>query len=226
MKCYSIIISVCLILLGCSNRQESRSSFHIGIPRDNQNDTLSNKHKKIRDLSIKELHELEERSKIGRMIIFGAGETLSISSDGELTYAILGRGNRPNTLQSRYNDIFKIDRDYIKNSESMQDQLITRLNFRNSFIKLYDNPEKKVTDIVSARIEDKEIVVAYNIKIGMLRSDFFNHIFIDSENYDFSSVDTVSNGDESGDMLQFFIFKKNTLNEIIIKSDYNWIPFD
>jgi hypothetical protein len=225
MKRYSIIIVVFLLFYGCNTKQGSKPSSRIDVTTDTHSGAISDKPKKVNALSINELQKLEQSSKIGRMIIFDNGENLSFSSDGELSYAIFGRGNRPKNLQSRYNDLFTIEQVYIKKPEFTQDKLITQLKFKNSFIKLYDNPEEKVTDIVSARIADKGITVAYDIKIGMSRSDFFDHIFVDSKNYDFSSVDTVTNGNELGEIQKFFVFKRNKLKEIIIKSDYDWIPF-
>jgi hypothetical protein len=225
MKRYGTIIMAFLLFYGCSTKQGAKPSSNVSVPTDTHSGTILDKPKKVNALSINELQKLEQSSKIGRMIIFDNGKNLNFSSDGELSYAIFGRDNRPNTLQSRYNDLFKIDHVYIKTPVFTQDQLITRLKFRNSFIKLYDNPEEKVTDIVSARIADKGIIVAFNIKIGMSLSDFFDHIFVDSKNYDFSSVDTVINGDELGEIKQFFIFKRNKLKEILIKSDYDWNPF-
>ena len=182
--------------------------------------------KKISEITETELQTLVEGSKIGRVLVFRRDSVFEISSDKTLTYAILGNNNSVESLQERFDNIFKEEHKEIKNEMFEKPQIVSKLLYKESFIKTYFNSEVGKNDIVSGKITDREIVLAKGIHIGESKKDFFAKIFMDAPSYDFSEVDTFYNGDEMGEIHQYFIFRADTLRQVLIKSEYEWIPFD
>lgn len=178
------------------------------------------------ELTKKELSELEHDSKTGRMIIYDNSNILKMLTDGGITYYPFGKANDVEFIKQLYKNIFEIEEQKISHEFSKEVQVVNKLSFGNSFLKLYYNSTTKRTDIVSGRIVDKQIGLNSGIRIGQSKKEFFKKIFLKSDRYNFSLVDTVWNGNEPGDIQQVYIFKKGNLKEIIFKSDYDWIPFE
>ena len=146
------------------------------------------------------------------------GTKLDIISTGDLTYELFGSSNDIKKLQKRYNNMFTVEQQVIN------DEKIHKLKYKDSFIKVYYNSYKDDYDIVSGSIANEEIKMIWNISIGMHKNDFFKILFQNSFKYNFQGIDTVSNQDYLGDNQQYFIFKADTLNKIVLESNYDWIP--
>jgi len=228
---YIIVCIFFVLLFACINNTKNNniSSNDQKIDKDLIDEIIENKNVNLKIEDLKDVHfltkdeinELEKESKIGNMIIFKIGMTMSIASDGELTYYLLGYNLSDYSIQYRFKQIFSLNHQEIKDDDFSESKKISKFVFNQSFLKICNQ-----TDIVSGRIKDKEVFMPLNIYIGISKKNFFEKIFNNSNQYDFSIVDTFSNGNEIGDIIQDFIFKNDTLKEVVIKSDYDWISFD
>lgn len=134
-------------------------------------------------------------------------------------------------FQSRYNDIFQVDK--IKLDNDYNENIAYKLVFKDSYVVIHhyiyegvDCDQYKKIDshnIAYGIIRDKGIELKYNIHIGMNKEDIliekfgFPHI---------QSIDTLSFGDEMGDIGQQFIFKGDTLEKVLISSNYDFVEFN
>lgn len=178
-------------------------------------------------LTDEDFKALIESSNIGYMQVFQKNP-LDVNTDGEFTYLLFG--SVPNTvfgLQHRYCNMFTIEKQEITIKE-MNDtvMIVNKLKYKNSFLKVYFNGATNTNDIVSGKIENMEIGMALGIHIGIPKKDFFNKIFAKGSNVDFHALDTFRNMNGNGEIKQEFVFKADTLNKVILTSDYDWIPFD
>jgi hypothetical protein len=232
MKKYILILSLA-ICFACNNTSQNRNSNNTNKNLTPDNLKISEQ-KNIISLSEEEKKILENESKIGRMIIFSIkSNILDIVSDGMLTYKIFGNDNNVSLLLNKYK-IFHLDKEIISTDFRDEPAIIYKLFYKKSFLKIYYNGYKETDmqdtvfsyDIVSGHICNKEIIMTDNIYIGMQKEVFFNKIFNNSSKYNFSEIDTLINSNEMGEINQYYVFEADTLKEIILKSDYDWIPFD
>ena len=178
------------------------------------------------ELTDKEFKALIESSNIGFMEVFQKNP-LDVNTDGEFTYLLFGKvPNSVEGLQYRYNNIFKVEKQEIVIEEENSIEIVHKLIYKNSFLKVFFNSVKNTDDIVSGKIENKEIALALDIHVGMSKKDFFNKIFANGINVDFHALDTFQNMNFIGEIKQKLVFKEDTLNKVILTSDYDWIPFE
>jgi len=233
---YVITCFFFLTLFACHNqsknnnfppiRQETNNDLY-DKPVEDEKAILTKKEiKDISHLTKEDINELENKSKIGSMIIYEIGRTMGIISDGELTNSLLGKDLSDIGIQNRFRHIFTIEHQEISNASYPTPQKISKFVFNQSFLKIYYDNEVGQYVIAPGRIKNEEIFMPFNICIGISRKNFFDRIFNDANQYEFSTVDTLSNGDEMGEIHQDFIFKNDALKEVIIKSVCDWIPFD
>jgi hypothetical protein len=229
----SILIISLAICFACNNTSQNKYS-------DNKNDNVTadsikiSEQKNIFALSEEEKKILENESKIGGMIIFSIKpNVLDVASDGMLTYKIFGNDNNVSSLQNKYK-FFRLNKEIINPDFSNEPVTVYKLSYKKSFLQICYNAYQGIDmqdtvfsyDIVSGHICDKEIITANNIYVSMKKEDFFNKIFNNSSKYNFGEIDTLINSNELGEIKQYYIFAADTLKEIILKSDYDWIPLD
>jgi len=225
-KYLAILLFLCLLSCKSANHrslditEQSQSSIPI-----EKKDSVKEV-KRISQLTAEEIQELADGSRIGPMTIYNTKDALEVTSEGELTNSLLGEDYSISGLQQHYNQVFNDNRQEIKDEESGEIQIINKLFFKESFVKVYYNPIKKQDDIVSGKIVNKELFMVKNIQLGISKKDFFDKIFKDASTFDFSTIDIFRNSDLMGDILQEFIFKADTLNQVILTSNYDWIPFE
>lgn len=214
------LVFIAISILGCNNHSKD-----IGLKSDSITKGISNRKytKVLSELSENEECIFSKGSKIGRIIIFRNSNILDISSDQELTYSIFGSDNSIQGLQDKYKNIFILE--YLRRTDDSLDvyNTLNKLTFEESQIITVLNPDTKKYDIVASTITDPEIVIEKGIHVGMSKDVFFSKLFEKATNYNFNEIDTFLNGDELGSIQQSFIFKKNTLSKIEIKTDYEWL---
>jgi hypothetical protein len=216
-------------LIGCQSQKKETPKEGIKevIEKSDINEQPIKKEvKDFAEITESELQTLIGSSKIGRVLVFRRDSVLEISSDRTLTYALLGKNNSVKNLQEHFGNIFNVEHQEIVNEMFEELQKVSKLTYKESFVKTYINPEIGKNNIVSGKIENAEIILAEGIHVGISKDDFFGKLFKDASSYDFSIVDTFYNGDEAGEIHQYFIFSADTLKQVILKSEYDWIPFD
>lgn len=172
----------------------------------------------------KEMEELNNNSRIGSIVINQIGDTLDIITTGPFTYNLLGYDNSPEGLRHSLSLEMNVEEKILNDGE--EDCIVKKNTYKNSFIKVYFNSYEGRYDITSAKILDKEFSLLYDIHIGMSKISFFRKIFKDSTVYDFSRIKVFVNADAFGDIVSSYIFENDILKEIVINSNYEWIPFD
>lgn len=225
---WAMVLFIALSISCHSQKKESPKEKFKDIDVKPTLNNLPNK-KEVKDfleITEQELQALIEGSKIGRVLVFRRDNVFEISSDKTLTYAILGSDNSVESLQDRFGNIFTIEHSEFENEMFEESQWVSKLSYKESFIKIYFNPEIGKTDIVSGEINNPEIILAKGIQVGESKDEFFAKIFKNASAYNFSAVDTFCNGDEMGEIHQYFIFISDTLRQILLRSEYDWIPFN
>lgn len=170
------------------------------------------------------MEELNNNSRIGSIVINQIGDTLDIITTGPFTYNLLGYDNSPEGLRHSLSLEMNVEEKILNDGE--EDCIVKKNTYKNSFIKVYFNSYEGRYDITSAKILDKEFSLLYDIHIGMSKISFFRKIFKDSTVYDFSRIKVFVNADAFGDIVSSYIFENDILKEIVINSNYEWIPFD
>lgn len=222
-----VLLSVIFVSCNSSNKIENEGSINENKTVEYANDLTENLHRDFTNLSVSEAQDCFNRSSlIGRVIIHNNGRTLNISSDGILTYQLFGTDYSPDALQSRFGNVYDVERRNINVEIDDTLEVVTILSYKNSFLKIYYNAELSRTDIAAGRIKDEEIVLVSAMHIGITKEVFFDNLLLNSSQYDFGKIDTVKNGNEMGEVQQIFVFSGNSLSEIILKSNYEWIPFE
>ena len=120
----------------------------------------------------KEMKELNDNSRIGNIVIYKTGDTLEILSTGTFTYNLLGYDKSPEGLSHSLGLKMNVE-DIIIDTGEEEDEIIKKNTYKNSFIKVYFNPELGYYNITSAKILDKELSLLYDIHIGMFKMSFF-----------------------------------------------------
>ena len=156
--------------------------------------------------------------------------TLLILSDGKLTYHPFGQFQDVEHFWSKYST-FQEEKQFIETDT------VYNFFYKESFVKIYFNKDTEDVsgriyedelNIVSGRIVNTEIQLIENVHVGMSKNDLLQKFFSNKtlSMYDFNNVDTLINSTSDGDIEQSYIFVNDTLKEIIMKSSYDWIPFD
>lgn len=180
-----------------------------------------------------ELENLAKCSNEGIDMMYIRNDTLEIISGYKLIYEpFLGKINSITSFKKRYGNIFSEIKKIEKDTNGNEFE-ITLLKYKNSYIKLlknkfipsnaeelaeyhYEMPDSIV--IYSAKIVDTEIVLTYDIKIGMSKKDFFKRIFENCDTKILQNINIVTNIDFRGEFLQeTFIFNNDTLSTILME---------
>lgn len=191
--------------------------------------------------------EMENLSKCSNEkidMMYKKGDTLEIGSGGKLIYMPFDIDSLSvDLIKNKIGNLF-VEIDRIEVDHTGLKREIVLLKYRNSFIKLiilknsdfssnametaechYTQPEK--VKIVSANINDPEIIMRYGIKIGMPKMDYFNKIFPTCDIDILKDINVVLNEDTQGEYLQQkFIFKNNKLVNIIMQMPDSFISTD
>jgi uncharacterized protein YcfL len=168
-KLFKSLVIVSVILVGCKSsiKKNNECSFSKNRTVEHANDLTENLHKDFTTLSVSEAQDCFNRSSlVGRVIIHKNGRTLNISSDGILTYQLFGTDYSPDALQSRFGNVYDVERRNINVEFDDTLEVVTILSYKNSFLKTYFNSELNRTDIVAGRIKDEEIFLVNKIHIG------------------------------------------------------------
>lgn len=150
------------------------------------------------------------------------GDTLEIVSDGELTWNPFVIGLAVDSLQSRYGNLFDLER---KGN-------FARLKKGNTFIEVLKNsPLENAEDLAEhhhstlpiyrlskAEIFDDGIQLQHGITVGMNKNEFFRLL---GYRGDINGINVVQNFDPPGDLIeQTFVFDKDKLLRISMRSPY------
>lgn len=231
----TFILFLLVFLCSCSNNRKKEEVTNKSTSNNTEvilsTNTINHKQIETQDLiHFNDIDKFQHNIKIGHILLFEHGQETSIASNDWLTYGLLGYDHHPEAIKDFFKNInFEEQIELIEDVEEMafdEPQTIYKLIYKDSFIKVYLNSYKENFDIISARIIDKELLLANKITVGMCKYDFFNTLFNNIIQSDIDIIEIFRNGDELGEIDQIFIFKNDTLSEIIIKSDYSWIPFD
>jgi len=186
-----------------------------------------------------DIEKLAKCSKEFIDIMYKKNDTLDIGSGGNLIYKPFGFEMDSlliSSIQIKHGNIFHETIERIEIDETGEEKLrIVLLEYKNSFVKCvlygdsffpsnakelaeyhYQEPEK--VRIVFAKISDPDIMLIYDIKIGLSKSDFFKKIFADCSTSAIKDVNIIYNEDMLGDYLkQTFIFKNERLVNVIME---------
>jgi len=230
LRDFTLIIFISILFLNCSNKQKE-----IAIT-DEQNiisDTATFQKQDIFTVS----KDLLKEGFIDDMYIFIENpHTLVVLTDNDLTYFPLGVFKNVEDFRKKYSHFKEEKQIIVREFDGFIDTAYKFL-YKESFIKIHykilnefvcDRFYGEELNIVSGRITNKEIQLVGNICIGMSKNDLLKKFFSDGvlSMYDFSKVDILINSSSPGDIGQSYIFVNNILKEIIMESDYDWIPFD
>jgi hypothetical protein len=227
----SIVYLIVLVILGISCG--GRNIKKIGVSK---NDTSLNNQIKKDSEELDSLSSLLiNKNKVGVLKINFNQDTLSLVSDGDLTWNFFGVSATPKELKKKYT-IFSSERDtmfYNTITKKSNSGIILTSSSSYFFFKKLDNQElnqQEDTEYQPAMRRDIQlhyailkdsITLAYGIKLGMSKKEFFNMIFGYYEIDLINRINVIMNSDPAGDELDvYFLFKKEILNEIIIKSVY------
>lgn len=101
---------------------------------------------------------------------------------------------------------------------------VVKISKGGSFMKMYRNEVKGSFDVVSGIIRsNNDLVFPKNIRIGVNRDVLLSGIFQGSIPDSVKNVRIIRCGEIAEGNYYEFRFKNDTLNEIIIDSDYDWI---
>lgn len=101
---------------------------------------------------------------------------------------------------------------------------VVKISKGGSFMKMYRNEVKGSFDVVSGIIRsNNDLIFPKNIRIGINREVLLRGIFQGSIPDSVKNVRIIRCGEIAEGNYYEFRFKNDTLNEIIIDSDYDWI---
>lgn len=148
---------------------------------------------------------------------FKAGkDTLELVLGSDIPYYPFGHCQNVGCVKSRLpNFVFRAERDTTNEPVELQ-----RGAFKNSFIKLMYDPEKKHMQVVSGKINDSEVVLFNDIRTGMAEEIFLalfikNSSFTKGKRPGVIRLTSVVNG-----ISHFYTFDKNILKSVIFQTDY------
>jgi hypothetical protein len=220
-------LSIIIILIGCTNKPRNERKTKI-LSNESVSSVTDQSDKQLQKLVVNELtnqqlSELESKSKIEATLLKVSNNMMTFSSNGELTNNFLGNELTEKALKQRFNCELKKEIQIYDLSGNKQK--VFRYSFKDTYFKIFHYPENNQDYLACGVLKDSAIFAPLGIRIGMKKNSFFSKIFNNDSAYDFLSIDTVNNGSEDGGMDQYFIFKRDILNEIIIKTDMTWIQF-
>jgi hypothetical protein len=224
------MIWVCIILQACErqgkkNRIDSNTSTHVteGI----SNNAL------LLDLFVS---QSIEKNNIGILMMKFERDTLEFLSDRKLTWTPFGVNTIPRDIKNEFNPVFKeidtavinkMTNEEVKGSmlkSSMSSLFFKRLSKKeleadvNDVEHQDDKPDS--TQLYFATIRDT-ISLAYGLKVGMSKKDFFNVILNQYDSLLLNKINVVINSDPRGEEIDvYFIFKEGILKEIRMKSPF------
>ena len=215
-----------IITISCKTESSSQKEI-IGtaneVVKDEQNSNEMFVEKiPISELGESQLLEIESKSSFNIGLLSVYGHSMSFCSNSNLTYYLLGYSLSENTLRSKYGaELLKIVEELEFNDTI---QIVNKYIVNNSFFKIHYDQSKDIYRLACASIKNPEIKILYGINIGMKKEDFFAKLFEESKDVDFSKIDTVLNGSEDGGISQYYLFKNDTLSDIVVNSVMDWIP--
>lgn len=220
-----ISIACSLLIFSCHNKENPHSSYS----PSNQVDSVDQKvmQDKVivgKNLSMDQISELEEKSRIDAFIAKVEGNKILIRSDGQLTNFFLGNELTLENLNERFNYMLSEEIQHYDLMGTKQE--VIKYTFKNSFFKVFHYKETNKTYLVCGRLVDEGFKSALNLSIGMKKDEFFSKLFYGLSIYDFSSIDTVENVSSDGGMNQKFVLDNHSLKEIIITTNMDWIDFE
>jgi hypothetical protein len=205
-----VLLHFMFLIIGCNEQAEKMKDYTISENRDS---IANSNNKTIEDNII--------NNKIGIIKLNVRNDTLEIISDQKLTWKPLGE-LLVSKLQENNKNIFKVNESIEIAPIDNQKVKFYKLIYNNSFIKVQE--EKGDNELVSARILDSEINLVYDIKIGMSKKEFLRKIFVDPDFESLKEINVIKNFDPPGDTIdETFIFKGDTLSEIILQVPDTWV---
>ena len=148
------------------------------------------------------------------------GDTLSLIVMSRDAYYPFGRLKNEDELK-RISPYLQLKSEFYKDS-ILDTVTLTRLSFKDSFLKFYNNSETGLFEIVSGKITNKEIHVYKTIHLGMSMEDLLSIYFtksIDQFTNDISVIELVSGIDG---IWQHYEFKNNRLKQVAFVTDYTF----
>jgi hypothetical protein len=193
--------------------------------------------KDVSVLTDAEKHALMEGCDIGEVIDSDiSGKSFRIITCGQFSDCLTGCGSSSaQSIQQRYNGMFEIKEKAVFDEEFDEYLKFSILYYKNSYIAVYRQEgttvvsDREITledNIISAEIKDADIMLNRTIHAGMTKDGFFGKIFNNAGMYDFKHIDTFQNSPPIDGLTQDFIFRNDTLERIVLSSDFDLIPLD
>jgi hypothetical protein len=223
-----LLLSFIPLFIGCTNKPRNDAKTNV-LPKTIIPTVVNQSEKQPQRLSINELtkqqlSDLESKSKIKASLLEVSNNMMSFASSSELTDNFWGHELTEKALKQRFN--CELNKEIQIFDLSGEKQEVFKYSFKDTYFKIFHYPENDQDYLACGIIKDPEIFAPFGITIGMSKNSFFSNLFNESSSYDFLTIDTVLNGSADGGINQFFVFKQGVLNEIIIKSDMDWIQFE
>lgn len=142
-------------------------------------------------------------------------DTLSFVSVGWFYYYPLGKFDKIEDVQKDY-PIFSLKIEDIK--EENETNRLYRMIFKQSFIKLFYQPDTELMEIVSGKIQDKEIEFVDGIRVGVTKEKFLATLF--NEKVDLKEIQVFRIYSALDGINHTYSFDKNILKTIFLDTDY------
>ncbi|HVW13637.1 MAG TPA: hypothetical protein VHB54_07450 [Mucilaginibacter sp.] len=201
---YWSLIFITALITSCKNKNEKQSAAFVykGITSDSIK-TESYFYKVLKDTIN------------GILQVTIKDDTLNIVSDGKLSYQPFDLNTNPKLLEQKYRDVLRLDTNIVK-IPALKGKVDYALVGKSSFIYLVRDTDNDFA-VLNAIIKDA-IPLAYNIKVGMSKKEFFDILFKQSRPELLKKIDVVINGDPPGeDLLTYFIFKNQILDKVVMR---------
>ena len=213
---YKILVLPFFVLFACNTNSFNQGNLDGEIIQHPSQDDKIVKDFDSTKFGNYELFQFAKTSNQAIDMMFRYGDTLQIIGDSDLMKLPLGYSCYVDSIQNRHNNIFEIEELSVGNNKKH----IHRLLYKESMLEILEldesliphNPEDmaeyhhqkpELAKIVSATIRNKEIVLNYNIHVGISKRDFIIKLFIDN--------DLVVNVLEGVNVVQFLhIFEEST----------------
>lgn len=152
------------------------------------------------------------------IVIRCQNDTLKIVTTGWFFYYPFGKIGNEDTLKKAFRDYQYVDE--IQREGQTDSTKLYRFNKEGSFVKFVKSDENKSFEIVSAVINNSEMVFVNGIKVGMSKSDFYRTYFkknIDNELPGINVVEVITGLDG---MWHYYTFSEGRLSQIKLTTDY------
>lgn len=107
--------------------------------------------------------------------------------------------------------------------ENFDVDTVKKIIANESFVKIYDNQVVQSLDVVYGRLIDNGLPFPKGIFIGMDRIEFLEGVFQNGIPDSINEITIITCGEIMNGNYYRFQFENDTLNEITIDSDYEWV---